>query len=185
MKFLFDYTTFNNYYHSSLKKGSFKELIFFNKKYNNGDYIWQISKDTTDIVHPYMRHMYMTYNNGYIFFNLPATYQNRHYANHFSIGIRDKNVYNATKILIDIHYTTQDYVTRTSNNEKTKCWLYDGIELDTEGLREQMCNMPKKKKMSDVFSDTYIDYLILILATPFVPKNVLADVIKRLNNPEF
>jgi hypothetical protein len=139
--------------------------------------------------------MYVTFNNGYMFFNLPATYQNRHYANHFSIGLKDKNVYNSSKLLVDIHYTIQDYVSQKSINESSKCWLYDGIELDTDTLKEQMCHavgsghdarsdhVPKRKKMSDVFSDAYVDYLILILATPFVDKGVLAECIHRVNNP--
>lgn len=169
MKFIFDFQTFYDFYSTpgNLRKCRRKQLTFFNKQYARGDYRWVETTQDVTYMHPKLD-MYMSSNAKYIFFNIPFTVNGKHYANHFSIGLKDTNVRDTTKTLLDIHYTNQDPIMKQSGNSQTKCWLYDGIELDTTAIDQLQCRIPNTKRMRDVYTDEYIAYLNVILSTPFV-----------------
>ena len=189
MRFIFDFAVFHKYYttSSNLMKVPNIMLIYFKKQYNKSkvyrDYTWVTTIDNVNYAHPYLKNMLITYNKNYIFFNIPSTVGNNHYANHFSLGLKDQNVANTSKTLVDLHFTLQNNISTQSYNENTKYWLYDGIIIDTDTIKEVICRIPRKHKMKGIFTDAFIDYIILILVSPFFKKRELTDVCNRINNP--
>jgi len=87
----------------------------------------------------------------YFYFSLPLKYKSQLYANHFTIGLKDWNVKNKKKRLIDMHYTSQDPIMKQSYNTDNKCWLYDGKHLDVHDMYKIICEIPRNKQILDFF----------------------------------
>lgn len=109
------------------------------------------------------------------------------YGNHFSIGKKDVNS-KTKRQLIDIHYTVQDPNIMQSVNNMSKCWLYDGKQIDTSTIFNDLCEIPKNKTLSNVYNDLFINYIIIILSSPFTQgisanTNEIKALCKRLTPP--
>lgn len=109
-------------------------------------------------------------NSDYIYFHLPITINGIEYGNHFSFGYRiNKSRSSKSKAgLVDLHYTIQDPALQQSFNSDTKCWLYDGKRIHTKTMFSELCEIPKNKTFIDVYNELFIDYILIIIATPFI-----------------
>ncbi len=172
MIFNFDFNKFTNYYQKLPKIQSQISWDIFYKKYSHrgyfSDYKWDQKTINAISNHPYLSNLYITFENtNYTFFNIPTEINGILYGNHISVGYKtfDQKL---NKHLIDLHYTIQDPITKKSYNEETKCWLYNGKQIDTNTLFSENCIIPKGKTYSNVYNDLFINYIILILATPFI-----------------
>ncbi len=183
MSFTFDYAAFESYYTSPLRlrKGKPITMNMFKRSKN-----FAMTDDifTTDLIHPYLDNIYISqnYDETYIFFNIPININGVIYSNHFSFGRKDINV-KTKKPLIDVHYTVQDPMTKSSFKDNNKCFLFDGKTINIETFYSENCDIPRNKPITEVYIDPILEYLFVIISAPFLsPNNTqLQETAKRLN----
>jgi hypothetical protein len=189
MKFVFNYNQFLRYYQNLQSTLPPRNLTIFQKVYITKlgivNYSWRTTTRLSNSVHPLLKHVLISFENQvYTYFNIPIEVNGILYGNHFSIGLKDRNVRTGRQ-LIDIHYTTQDPATQQSFKEETKCWIYDGKLINTDNLATEFCEVPRNKRFSNVYNNAFIDYIIVILATPFISNSTdreeIENIATRLN----
>lgn len=192
MIFNFDFNKFITYYRNLPTTNQPIDLIVFSKNYdivsNLSNYKFEKKTVSVNIIHPILNNIYISLstNSNYIYFHLPVTIDGLQYGNHFSIGLRDKKISadkSTDKMLVDLHYTVQNPVKKESANSNTKCWLYDGKEINTMRMLTEVCEIPEKKKFIHVYNELFINYILVIIATPFIKSPTdLKNVIKNIKS---
>ena len=192
MIFNFDFNKFLTYYKNLPNNSKAIDLIVFSKNYdivsNLSNYKFEKKTISVNIIHPILNNIYISLstNSNYIYFHLPVTIDGLQYGNHFSIGLRDKKKSadkSEDKLLVDLHYTVQNPDKKESANSNTKCWLYDGKEINTTRMLTEVCEIPEKKKFIHVYNELFINYILVIIATPFINSQTdLKNVIKNIKS---
>jgi hypothetical protein len=195
MIFNFDFNKFITYYRNLPSTTQPIDLIVFSKNYdivsNLSNYKFEKKTVSVNIIHPILNNIYISLSNNsnYIYFHLPVTIDGLQYGNHFSIGLRDKKKSadkSEDKLLVDLHYTVQNPIKKESANSNTKCWLYDGKEINTTRMLTEVCEIPEKKRFIHVYNELFINYILIIIATPFIKtdkdKRDIKNVIKNIKS---
>lgn len=103
------------------------------------------------------------------------------YGNHFSIGRKNPNVM-TRRPLVDIHYSTQDPIKGLSEKDDTKCFINDKNSISIANFRDIVCEIPRNRNITNAYNSLFLDYLLVILATPFVPQSDLEHVLRRIKS---
>jgi hypothetical protein len=180
MSFIFDYKKFKQYYLSPQNLIIIPTPIIFTVFARDATFKFSIKQETALYTHKYIRNLYITKNNDYLFFNLIVNINGIDYGNHFSVGLKERD-YKTKLQLVDIHYTIQDPLTQTSINTNNKCFIFDGKQINLNTIKDEICEIPRNKPIGDVFNDLFTNYITIILATPFVQRSKLDTIIKSIH----
>jgi predicted P-loop ATPase/GTPase len=167
MSFIFNFYQFENYYTNTNNFQILKNPItmnYFSKDMRT--FTWNEYTTDSYYKHPYTNNLYISSTNKYIFFSIPNLINGVYYSDHFSFGRKEPNV--KTKLLlIDIHYTIQDPINKISENALTKCFINDNTRIDLSNIYDMICQIPRSKSVSYIFNEQFINYIAIIIATPF------------------
>lgn len=181
----FNYNQFENYYKNLPIIQNPINMIVFSKDYQTisgfTNYKWISKPVISNIIHPYLNNLYISFTKDYIFFYLPIQIGGIYYGNHFSFGKKQNSN------LIDMHYTFQDVLTQQSFNDSNKCFLFENKQIDTENIYEMQCERPKNKELQEVFNSLFIDYISIIILSPIIIikkdiTKIIKPIIKRIKS---
>lgn len=183
VNFIFSLRDFITYYsdpNNLVVVGAPVNYSVFNRNRSTG-FVWKKTLYTGQLMHMYLKNLFIKVDreNDYVYFTMVVNHNNQLYGDHFSIGKKDINV-KTKRQLVDIHFSTQVPSKGLSEKDETKCFLYDGKPIDVSSFRETMCEIPRNKLITNTYNNLFLDYLLVILATPFVTKSDLKEPLQRI-----
>jgi hypothetical protein len=163
MPLVFKYNDFYKYYTdpSNLQQFTTPMQIFFYTPIDRYHDIWKLDSNFAyNFININNHQIYITSNNGWLFFNFPRTVSNKLMGDHISFGFKMDGK------TIDMHFTFQNHVTgKAEHDSNKKCFLRDGMNIDD--IMNLPCQQPNGGFLHEHFTSDEIVILTELLHKPF------------------